>query len=212
MFKDRWGGSKQIQFSCEYGDNGPDPIRCNEFMVNEGEEWDSRRIRQVFNEPNANSILECLINPIREDLQLLSSEFLDAQEMASNFVGSNTQEHWLKELHTAESAEACAFEEGVRMAIENDWTQVVFEGDSATVVSKLDRKELDRSHTAAHLRSTISKLMDHPGFSFSFVRRACNRAAHGLAQWAVNGDVIFRFDFDIPLCIEHFVIEDAIFG
>ncbi|KAK8484544.1 hypothetical protein V6N12_054089 [Hibiscus sabdariffa] len=143
--------------------------------------------------------------------------------MASNSVGSNTQEHWvkptqdhvkinvagafnpvsrkaavgviapnshgmmidgsafqLKGLHTAESAEACAFKEGVRMAIENEWTQFVFEGDSATVVSKLDRKELDRSFTAAHLRSTISKLEDHPGFSFSFVRRACNRAAHGL--------------------------------
>ncbi|KAK9009186.1 hypothetical protein V6N11_035731 [Hibiscus sabdariffa] len=118
----------------------------------------------------------------------------------------------LKGLHTTESAEACAFKEGVRMAIENDWTQVIFEGDSATTVSKLDRKELERSHTAAHLRSTISKLVDQPGFSFSFVRRACNQAAHGLAQWAVNEDVIFRFDFAIPLCIKHFVIEDAIFG
>ncbi|KAK8554871.1 hypothetical protein V6N13_118552 [Hibiscus sabdariffa] len=117
----------------------------------------------------------------------------------------------LKGPHTAESVEACAFKEGVRMAIENDWTQVIFEGDSATVVSKLDRRELDRSHTAAHMWSTMSKLVDHPGFSFSFVRRALNRAAHGLAQWAVNEDVIFRFDFEIPLCIEHFIIEDAIF-
>ncbi|KAL4318911.1 hypothetical protein GQ457_18G000580 [Hibiscus cannabinus] len=157
--------------------------------------------------------------------QLLSSDFMNAQEMVSNSADSNTHEHWtkptqdcikinvdeafnpvsrkaavgviarnshdmmidgsafqLRGLHTAESAEACAFKEGVRMAIENDWTQVVFEGDSATVVSKLDRKELDRSHTAAHLRSTILKLVDHPGFSFSFVRRALNRAAHGLAQ------------------------------
>ncbi|KAL4298210.1 hypothetical protein GQ457_12G008900 [Hibiscus cannabinus] len=111
--------------------------------------------------------------------QLLSSDFLEAQEMASNSAGSNSQDHWLRGLHTAASAEACAFKEGVRMAIENDWTQVVFEGDSATVVSKLDRRDLDRSHTAAHLRSTISKLVDHPGFSFSFVRRALNRAAHG---------------------------------
>ncbi|KAK8660457.1 hypothetical protein V6N13_051383 [Hibiscus sabdariffa] len=118
----------------------------------------------------------------------------------------------LRGLHTVESAEMCAFKEGVRMAIENDWTQVVFEGDSATVVSKLDRKELDRSHTSAHLWSTISKLVDHPGFSFSFVRRAFNRVAHGLAQWAVNEDVTFRFYFEIPLCIEHFVIEDAFFG
>ncbi|KAK8501223.1 hypothetical protein V6N12_000342 [Hibiscus sabdariffa] len=66
------------------------------------------------------------------------------------------------------------------MAIENDWTQVVFEGDSATVVSKLNQKELDRSHTVAHLRSTISKLVDHPGFSFSFVRRASSFSLMGV--------------------------------
>ncbi|KAK8660456.1 hypothetical protein V6N13_051382 [Hibiscus sabdariffa] len=64
----RWGGSVQIQFSSEYGDNGPDPIRCNEFMLNGGEELDSRKIRQVFNESDANAIPECPINPIREDL------------------------------------------------------------------------------------------------------------------------------------------------
>ncbi|KAK8523704.1 hypothetical protein V6N12_013789 [Hibiscus sabdariffa] len=80
----------------------------------------------------------------------------------------------LRGLQTAELAVACAFKEGVRMAIENGWTHVVFEGDSAIVVSKLDRRELDRSQTAAHLRSIISQLVDHPGFSFVFVRRAIN--------------------------------------
>ncbi|KAK8590489.1 hypothetical protein V6N13_057382 [Hibiscus sabdariffa] len=177
----------QIKFYSVYGDNGLEPIRFNEFMMNGEEDWDARKVRQVFNDYDAKAILECPINPISEDLQL-------------------------RGLHTAESAEACAFKEGVRMAIENGWTHVVFEGDSAIVVSRLDRRELDRSHTAAHLRSTVSLLVDHPGFAFVFVRRAINRAAHGLAQWAINENVSFRFDLEIPLCIEHFVIEDAIFS
>ncbi|KAK8547806.1 hypothetical protein V6N13_027419 [Hibiscus sabdariffa] len=419
MFKDRWGGAKQIKFSCEYGDSGPEPIRCKEFMINGGEDWDIREVRQVFNDSDAKAIMECPINPISEDLQvwgphssgvysvksgyrwisnpistqedqsilwrtfaslptlpkirlfawrlgyeafplgkklaaaglatgqccmcqeaietglhafrecpmikeafdlcdlsrllpdgdfnsckewlecvisrmdqkqltlfitllwnfwnrrnkwlhdgqliphrfvvdyaqLISSDFLKAQEMALNEPESRPQERWMKPsqdcvkinvdgafnpttrraaigviarnahgmmidgsayqlrgLHTAESAEACAFKEGVRMAIENDWTHVVSEGDSATVVSRLDRRELDRSHTAAHLRNTISQLVDHPGYSFVFVKRDINHPAHGLAQLANNENIRFRFDFDIPLCIKHFVIEDAIFG
>ncbi|KAL4271357.1 hypothetical protein GQ457_13G012300 [Hibiscus cannabinus] len=114
--------------------------------------------------------------------------------------------------HTAESAEACAFKEGITLAIANGWNHVDFEGDAVNIVCKLDRRELDRSFASAHLMDTIAALDNHPGFSFRFVRRALNRAAHGLAQWAANMNVYFRFDFSIPDCIEHFVIEDAIYG
>ncbi|KAL4319103.1 hypothetical protein GQ457_18G000590 [Hibiscus cannabinus] len=39
-------------------------------MLNGGEDWDSRKVRHVFNESDANAVLECPINPIREDLQV----------------------------------------------------------------------------------------------------------------------------------------------
>ncbi|KAK8523703.1 hypothetical protein V6N12_013788 [Hibiscus sabdariffa] len=229
-------GNLEVKFSCEYGDNGPNPIKCNEFMLEGGEEWDPRKVRQVFNEVDAKVILECPINPINEDLQYTGTlgEALagdcvkinvyrasnpTTRKAAVGVIARNSHgmmingyAFQLRGFHTAESTEACTFKEGVRMAIENEWTHVDFEGDSVAVVSKLNRRELDRSYTAAHLRSTISRLVDDPSFSFSFVRRALNRAAHGLAQWAINEDVHFHFDYEIPFCIEHFVIEDAIFG
>ncbi|KAK8501168.1 hypothetical protein V6N12_008177 [Hibiscus sabdariffa] len=46
----------------------------------------------------------------------------------------------------------------------------------------LSRRELDRSLAAAHLTSTVEALDDHPGFSFAFVRRALNRAAHDVLE------------------------------
>ncbi|KAK8973039.1 hypothetical protein V6N11_047042 [Hibiscus sabdariffa] len=230
-------GNLEVKFSCEYGDNGPNPIKCNEFMLEGGEEWDPRKVRQVFNEVDAKVILECPINPINEDLQQYTGTLGEAlagdcvkinvdrasnpttRKAAVGVIARNSHgmmingyAFQLRGFHTAESTEACTFKEGVRMAIENEWTHVDFEGDSVAVVSKLNRRELDRSYTAAHLRSTISRLVDDPSFSFSFVRRALNRAAHGLAQWAINEDVHFHFDYEIPFCIEHFVIEDAIFG
>ncbi|KAL4298276.1 hypothetical protein GQ457_12G013600 [Hibiscus cannabinus] len=39
-------------------------------MSNGGEEWDTRKVRQVFNDTDAKTILECPINPISEDLQV----------------------------------------------------------------------------------------------------------------------------------------------
>ncbi|KAK8620643.1 hypothetical protein V6N13_067113 [Hibiscus sabdariffa] len=118
MFKDRWGGDKQIQFSCAYGDNSPDSIKCKEFMMPGGEEWDTRKVRQVFNEVDANAILNCPINPVHEDIQawglhtsgvysvksgmvvdydqLLSTDFLNAQEIGSSSNGNTMQENWSK--------------------------------------------------------------------------------------------------------------------
>ncbi|KAK8632247.1 hypothetical protein V6N13_072642 [Hibiscus sabdariffa] len=114
--------------------------------------------------------------------------------------------------HTADSAEACAFKEGVLMAVSNGWRQVMFEGDAISIVSKLANRELDRSVASSHLASTVVALGDHIGFSFGYVKRAFNRVTHGLAQYAINENINFRFDFETPTCIKHIVIEDAIFG
>ncbi|KAL4354051.1 hypothetical protein GQ457_06G017780 [Hibiscus cannabinus] len=138
--------------------------------------------------------------------QLLSTDFLNAQEAGSSSNGSTTQENWSKPLqngikinvdgafnptirkaaigviarnshgmmsdgcafqfrgyHTADSAEACAFKEGIRMAISNGWSQVMFEGDACNIVAKLEMRELDRSLAAYHLSSTIKTLINYPG-------------------------------------------------
>ncbi|KAL4340591.1 hypothetical protein GQ457_08G017500 [Hibiscus cannabinus] len=220
---------------------------------------DCSSIREAFDLCNLNKwIHDAQLIPhklVVDYAQLLSADFLNAQETTPNLNESIPQDKWsrplqnnikinvdgafnptsrkatigviarnsygmmidgcafqLRGLHTTDSAEACAFKEGVKLAISNGWTHVIFEEDAYNIVSKLERKDLDHSLAAYHLLSTVQVLADYPDFSFAFVRRALNRAAHGLAQWVVNVDVNFRFDYEITSCIEHFVIEDAIYG
>ncbi|KAK8554312.1 hypothetical protein V6N12_031277 [Hibiscus sabdariffa] len=92
------------------------------------------------------------------------------------------------------------------------WGQHSSGGDASNIVAKLAKRELDRSPVVSHLWSSVETLDDHPEFSVVHVRRSLNRAAHGLAQWAARDAIDFRFDYDVPTCIEHIVIEDAIFG
>ncbi|KAL4348558.1 hypothetical protein GQ457_17G007640 [Hibiscus cannabinus] len=120
--------------------------------------------------------------------------------------------HKLEGVHTAASTEACAFKAGILMALENEWQQVVFEGDASSIVTLLESRVLDHSVAAAHLVDILETLKNRPGFSFSHVGRGLNRVAHGLAQWAISSCISFRFDFDLPDCIRDSVLNDAIFG
>ncbi|KAK8973020.1 hypothetical protein V6N11_047023 [Hibiscus sabdariffa] len=53
--------------------------------------------------------------------------------------------------YTPEIVEACAIVEGVRVAVENGWQRVIFEGDSSGIISKMNAGKLDRSVVATHL-------------------------------------------------------------
>ncbi|KAK8681004.1 hypothetical protein V6N13_053411 [Hibiscus sabdariffa] len=87
-------------------------------------------------------------------------------------------------MYTADSVEVCAFKEGVELIISNDWTQVIFEGDAYNIVSKLERKELDRSLAAAYLLSTVEEIANHPGWTtiFQHIEREANGVADRLAK------------------------------
>ncbi|KAL4384232.1 hypothetical protein GQ457_15G020000 [Hibiscus cannabinus] len=308
MFIDCWGGDKQIQLSCSYGNNSPNPIRCKEFMMSDGKSWDIDKVRQVFIESDANAIIDCPICPIQGDLQGMEgdhssirkpivlmptlpkikifawrlcfeafplgrklaaagidpgickmcqgsvetclhafrdcpsikeafdlsnlstclpdgeftncktwlesaqSNLLNAQETSRASTSNSHQERCTRPLqdkikvnvdgafnpmtrkeavgviarnsygmmidgcafqlsgfHTADSAEACAFKEGAALAIENGWIQVDFEGDASNIVSKLVKRDLDRSLASAYLQDTMTILENHPGFSFGFL-------------------------------------------
>ncbi|KAK8603604.1 hypothetical protein V6N13_096078 [Hibiscus sabdariffa] len=87
----------------------------------------------------------------------------------------------LRGSHIIDIVEACTFKEGFLMVVSNGWNQVTIEGDAINIVTKLANRELDCSTVAAHLVSTVEAFDDHPRFSFVHVKRALNRAAHGLA-------------------------------
>ncbi|XP_039020531.1 uncharacterized protein LOC120152374 [Hibiscus syriacus] len=58
-------------------------------------------------------------------------------------MGGSTQK--LEGTHTAESTEAKAFTEGIRMAIENGRENVIIEGDAISIVNRLTNQNEDLS-------------------------------------------------------------------
>ncbi|KAK8977417.1 hypothetical protein V6N11_049546 [Hibiscus sabdariffa] len=114
--------------------------------------------------------------------------------------------------HTAETAEACAFEAGLLMARDNGWDRVTIEGDALSIINRLWATELDNSVAASFLADSHDALHTHPGFVVQHVAREANQAAHGLARHCVNSLADFSFVFDVPECIAQVVIHDAIFS
>ncbi|KAK8634685.1 hypothetical protein V6N13_022566 [Hibiscus sabdariffa] len=120
--------------------------------------------------------------------------------------------HKLQGVHTAETAEACAFTAGLKMAVENEWAEALIEGDSMAVINKLNAPALDRSLTAAHLREAYAILSESNNIKAVHVGREANRVAHSLAQWGLSCNEPFIFSYELPDCIMRFVIDDAIYG
>ncbi|KAL4348523.1 hypothetical protein GQ457_17G007670 [Hibiscus cannabinus] len=114
--------------------------------------------------------------------------------------------------YTPEIVEACAMAEGIRMAIENGWQNVIFEGDSTGIVSKLHADCLDRSVASTHLAEAWNTLKNRADFAIRHVGRVCNQAAHQLAHWGLSCIDPFVFSWDTPHCIMDIVINDAIYG
>ncbi|KAL4296847.1 hypothetical protein GQ457_12G013350 [Hibiscus cannabinus] len=68
--------------------------------------------------------------------------------------------------HTASTIEACAFAEGVRMALQHGWPRVQIEGDAQQIVAQLKGTRLDRSVAASYLHETWASLQAQPDYMF----------------------------------------------
>ncbi|KAK8621803.1 hypothetical protein V6N13_081236 [Hibiscus sabdariffa] len=84
--------------------------------------------------------------------------------------------------HTAETAEAYAFQEGVKLTLNKVWQQVVLEGDAIGIVHRLANSGLDLSTPAAILDVTQKRLRSNTEIKIYYVRREANMVAHNLAK------------------------------
>ncbi|KAL4352140.1 hypothetical protein GQ457_06G002640 [Hibiscus cannabinus] len=115
-------------------------------------------------------------------------------------------------VHNAETVEAYAFVEGIRMTLENDWQIVKFEGDAQHIVAKLNAASLDRSIATSYLEEIWTSLKAHRDYEVVFTNRACNAVAHSLAHWMFTCLEPFAFSYDLPPCILDIVLDEAIYG
>ncbi|KAL4352719.1 hypothetical protein GQ457_06G011920 [Hibiscus cannabinus] len=114
--------------------------------------------------------------------------------------------------HTAETIEACAFTEGVRMALRNGWELVIVEGDALGIINSLNEASLDDSVAGTYLTEAWKVAQDKEGLCFHHVNREANQAAHKLAQECIREPIDFSFIDCIPPSILSIVINDAIYG
>ncbi|KAK9002252.1 hypothetical protein V6N11_024937 [Hibiscus sabdariffa] len=66
-------------------------------------------------------------------------------------------------VHTAETAQACAFAKGIELVVANNWPNAIVEGDSSFVVARLRSTDHDFSTIASHLTSARATLANNSG-------------------------------------------------
>ena len=97
------------------------------------------------------------------------------------------------------SAEALAILEGLKFAIDNGWSHVVFETNSASIANKVNNIQHQDLSTVQHLVSRIrSTLCTLPNCKISYVPRDANLVAHVLATSALRSFTSCSFDCNFP--------------
>nr|XP_051221193.1 uncharacterized protein LOC127339373 [Lolium perenne] len=88
--------------------------------------------------------------------------------------------------------------------------RITFESDSLNLVQALRSNGYNRSAIGTLVMEARRKCMaNFKSFDFSFCRRACNSAAHELAQYGVKSEMSDYFWVDsAPNCVTNFVASD----
>lgn len=97
--------------------------------------------------------------------------------------------------------EARAALEGVKMAAEKGWTEIVLEGDNSRIVSAIQNREHDTLLPYGALISVLLSIsISFQDFSCSFIRRTGNMLAHSLAHFPLDFlDMMEAFDLPAGL-------------
>ncbi|MBA0853264.1 hypothetical protein Goshw_015455, partial [Gossypium schwendimanii] len=85
---------------------------------------------------------------------------------------------------------------------------ICVEGDSLTVVKKLNDEHNDRSEIADIIKELKSRYSRFRNISFRHTFRSANGAAHGIAFYGQQYDSPIYWVEEVPLDIEHLILKD----
>ncbi|KAL0443155.1 UNVERIFIED_CONTAM: hypothetical protein Slati_2038200 [Sesamum latifolium] len=115
--------------------------------------------------------------------------FRQGQEVGAGVIGRDGNGAvlaWLSRRYdrvgNAEIAKALAAREAIRLALRRGWRSIIIEGDCASLIRKLQVSDPDFSQIGTVVMDIRMLASSFCSCSFQFVKRACNAAAHYLAQ------------------------------
>ncbi|GAU48314.1 hypothetical protein TSUD_405310 [Trifolium subterraneum] len=114
---------------------------------------------------------------------------------------------WQQTVMSSIEGEAWALLLAMEEARHRGLDRVQFESDSKMLVEAIHMKRRGNSEFLSIVHDIISFMSSFLNFEVKFVRRQANSVAHALARAANSWSSFHRFE-NIPLCIEHLVINE----
>ncbi|GAU33856.1 hypothetical protein TSUD_66430 [Trifolium subterraneum] len=114
---------------------------------------------------------------------------------------------WQQTVMTSVEGEAWALLLAMEEARHKGLDRVQFESDSKVLVEAIHMKRRGNSEFLSIVHDIISFMSSFLNFEVKFVRRQANSVAHTLARAASSWSSFHRFE-NIPLCIEHLVVNE----
>ncbi|KAK8516718.1 hypothetical protein V6N13_080825 [Hibiscus sabdariffa] len=106
------------------------------------------------------------------------------------------------------AAEAKACERAVIFAMELGFRSVIVEGDSLTIIKKLNSTTLDKSEVSPIIRDILSLKISFDNITFSFVGRSENASAHEMAKLGRQfGEARYWIE-EAPALVEQLILRE----
>ncbi|KAL4361294.1 hypothetical protein GQ457_04G002860 [Hibiscus cannabinus] len=105
-------------------------------------------------------------------------------------------------------AEAVACERAVMLAIDLGFRSIQIEGDSLSVIKKLNSSAMDKSAISPIIRDILLLKSLFEAITFSFVGRTGNKAAHALAKLGLQQGEPQYWIEEAPVSIEQVVLQE----
>lgn len=85
-----------------------------------------------------------------------------------------------------ERAELEAFQWAVKLVLDQQWSNVIFEGDANNVIEALHQKLSRGLHNQVLVNNILASTSVLESVRFNFCYREANNVAYRLARWAVS--------------------------
>ncbi|GAU24179.1 hypothetical protein TSUD_84140 [Trifolium subterraneum] len=114
---------------------------------------------------------------------------------------------WQQTVMSYVEGEACVLLLAMEEARHRGLDRVQFESDAKVLVDAIHMKRRGNSEFLSIVHDIISFMSSFQNFEIKFVRKQANSVAHTFARAANSWSSFHRFE-NIPLCIEHLVINE----